>query len=193
MIFIAVILASKSPRRAALLRMIGLEDFCVVPADTEEIAPPGASPAATVCQIAGGKCRAVASRSAPGDLIIAADTLVYLDGAGMGKPQTPAHALHMLLALSDRRHAVYTGVALQKDGDLLCQYEKTDVFFRKIGREEARAYVDTGEPMDKAGGYGIQGRGAVFVRRIEGDYFNVVGLPLCRLTMMLSEMGVGIL
>lgn len=153
--------------------------------------PAGLSPEDTVCHIALEKCREVQAK-APNDLILAADTLVYLGGRPLGKPRDRFHALDMLLSLSDNRHTVYTGVALAKGNKTICDFEATDVYFRKITFAEAWAYIDTGEPEDKAGGYGAQGKGSIFIRRIDGDYYNVVGLPLCKTWAMLSEIGAGL-
>jgi len=184
-----VILASKSPRRAELLRVMGLRDFTVLPAPGEERVPVGLAPGETVVRIAEQKARAAAALCTPDDLIIAADTLVYLDGVPLGKPADAEEAAAMLRRLSGARHTVYTGLALQRGDRRITDCEATDVFFRELEEAEIAAYVATGEPMDKAGAYGIQTLGCVFVRRLEGDYFNVVGLPLCRLYTMLAQMG----
>ena len=132
----------------------------------------------------------MAALSDPGDLVIAADTVVAVDGQVLGKPRDRADALRMLAALSGRAHTVYTGVTLCRDGEVLTQHEATQVRFRTLTTAEMEAYVDTGEPMDKAGAYGIQGYGALLVEGIEGDYSNVVGLPVCRLGRMLARFGV---
>jgi len=170
--------------------MIGLEDFKVVPDASEEDMPQGLSPEQTVCFIALQKAQNVSHSCGEDDLIIAADTLVYLDGLPLGKPEDPDDAAVMLRALSGRRHTVYTGVALLRGGAHVTAAEATDVYFRDIPDWEIAAYVRTREPMDKAGAYGAQGRGAVFIERIEGEFFNVMGLPLCRLTVMLRDFGV---
>ena len=183
-------LASGSPRRRELLDMIGLKDFIVIPADIEERIPQGMSPAPAVCGIALQKAEYVARFCNICDTIIAADTLVYLDERALGKPQSPDEAAAMLRELSGRRHTVYTGVALYKGGKNITGAERTDVFFRNISDTEICEYIKTGEPLDKAGAYGAQGLGAVFIERIEGDFFNVMGLPLCRLSMMLKDFGV---
>jgi len=182
-----VVLASGSPRRLELIKMMGIEDFKVIPDACEELTPSSLPPAQTVCEIALQKAKNVSQSCGSDDLIIAADTLVYLDGRPLGKPDSPASAEAMLKELSGKRHTVYTGVVLLKGDTHISGAEKTDVFFREISDSEISQYVRTGEPMDKAGSYGAQGRGAVFIERIEGDFFNVMGLPLCRLSKMLRE------
>ena len=187
-----IVLASGSPRRLELLRMVGLEGFKVIPDTSKEEILPGLSPEQTVCQIALQKAKNVSLSCGENDIIIAADTLVYLDGRPIGKPESPEDAAEMLKALSGHKHTVFTGVVILANGGYTTATEKTDVFFRDISDEEVSAYVRSGEPMDKAGAYAAQGYGAIFIERIEGDFFNVMGLPLCRLTMMLREYGVAI-
>lgn len=187
-----LILASGSPRRRELLKMLGLE-FRVIPSESGENPPVGASPEETVKALAAAKALEVAGRSPAGSLVIGADTLVYLDGSPMGKPGDEAQAAKMLERLSGRTHTVYTGVALVRDGELIKEAEKTDVTFRVLRRREIETYIKTGEPMDKAGAYGIQGIGAIFVESIRGDYFNVMGLPLCRLGRMTERFGYSLL
>ena len=126
-------------------------------------------------------------------LIIAADTIVWLDGDILGKPHSEEQAFSMLKRLSGRAHEVYTGVTVLDGVGEICEAERSVVHFRQLADEEIRRYIATGEPMDKAGAYGAQGKGALFVRAIEGDFFNVMGLPLCRLGQMLAEKGVPIL
>lgn len=185
-----IVLASGSPRRRELLSMIGLEGFTVIPDNAEEELFPGLSPEQTVGRIALQKAKNVSQFCDDDDIIIAADTLVYLDGRPLGKPDGPEDAGSMLRQLSGCRHTVYTGVALLRGGVPVSDVVRTDVYFREISEREISAYVETGEPMDKAGAYGAQGRGSVFVERIEGEFFNVMGLPLCRLSVMLREFGV---
>lgn len=185
-----IVLASGSPRRRELLSMIGLEGFTVIPDNSAEESPPGLTPEQTVCGIALRKAKNVSQFCGADDIIIAADTLVYLDGRPLGKPGDPPGAEAMLRELSGRRHTVYTGVALLKGSDSVTDVVRTDVFFRNISDGEITAYVKTGEPMDKAGAYGAQGRGSIFVERIEGEFFNVMGLPLCRLSIMLRDFGI---
>lgn len=183
-----IVLASGSPRRRELLETLGLE-FSVVPAKGEEIAPEGAGPAETVMALSKAKAGEVA-KSRPESLVIAADTVVWAEGRILGKPKDGAEARAMLHMLSDNTHEVYTGVTLMLGEKEAVGAECTKVFFRRLTDEEIDRYVSTGEPMDKAGAYGIQGRAALMVRRLEGDYFNVMGLPLCRLGQMLEEIGV---
>lgn len=183
-----IVLASASPRRRELLEMLGVRDFRIIPADTSEEIP-AETPDESVRHIALMKARKVSAVCSGNDLIIAADTLVFLDGEALGKPENEADAKNMLLRLSHARHSVYTGVALLKNGRETTFAEKTDVFFRELSETEILTYIKTGEPMDKAGAYGAQGLGAVFIERIEGDFFNVMGLPLCRLVTALRQFG----
>lgn len=187
----ALILASQSPRRRELLAQMGLTEFQIHPAAAEEVAPPGLTPPELVQALALHKAREVAQTHAQsGDLVIGADTIVVLDGQVLGKPRDEAHALEMLTALAGRPHHVYTGVAVLQDGRELAQVEDTTVWFREASQAELTRYIATGEPMDKAGAYGIQGRGGLLVSRIEGDYTNVVGLPIVRLAAMLAQFGI---
>lgn len=186
----SIILASQSPRRRELLERMGIAQFTVRPAQGEEVADPALSPAALVEELSRQKAAEIAASAAPGDVVIAADTVVAVDHQVLGKPRSYDHALEMLAALSGREHHVYTGVTVYKDGVFLTEHEDTAVVFRALSEDEIRAYADTGEPMDKAGAYGIQGRGCVLVEGIRGDYYNVVGLPVCRLAGMLSRFGV---
>ena len=189
----SIILASQSPRRRQLLGQIGLDHFIVRPARGEEVMDPALSPAQLVEELSRQKAREVAGASDPGDLVIAADTVVAIDGRVLGKPRDREEACAMLSALSGREHTVYTGVTVCRDDRMLTQHEATQVRFRPLSPREIRAYVDSGEPMDKAGAYGVQELGALLVEGIRGDYFNVVGLPLCRLGQMLSQFGVELL
>lgn len=184
-----IILASGSPRRRQLLEQLGLS-FTVQSSDVDESVEPGLSPAAMVEQLSLRKGQAVAESVGPDSLVLAADTVVALGDAVLGKPQDRAKAVSMLTSLSGKTHQVYTGVTLLGGGRRVTEHETTAVTFRSLSREEIGAYVDTGEPMDKAGAYGIQGYGALLVERLEGDYFNVMGLPLCRLGRMLAAFGV---
>jgi len=181
-----IILASGSPRRKELLEMVGVKDLIVIPDTSEEKITPGLSPDLTVCEIALVKAKNVSLLCEKDDLIIAADTLVYLDDEAIAKPENKADAAQMLRKLSGRCHCVYTGIALLTGDRHVTQAEKTDVYFRELTDDEIFAYVETGEPMDKAGAYGAQGLASIFVKRIEGDFFNVMGLPLCKLSMMLK-------
>ncbi len=176
-----IILASQSPRRQALLRQLGLA-FDVVPSDVDEENHSGSSPEDLVRSLSLQKAAHVAARFSDA-LVIGADTVVVLDGKILGKPKTPDEAVAMLSALSARAHLVYTGFTIvdRPSDRSITEVETTRVRFRRLGREEILAYVRSGSPMDKAGGYGIQDDyGAVFVDRIEGCFYNVVGFPLAR-------------
>ncbi|MGI6647720.1 MAG: Maf family protein [Bacillota bacterium] len=185
-----LVLASASPRRAELLKKIGL-DFIVRPAVTEEIIKPNLDLLEQVKSLALQKARVVAETLSTG-LVIGADTIVVMGQEVLGKPDSREMAVQMLSRLSGQQHQVLTGVALvdSQSGQALSEVESTLVQFRTLTLEEITAYVKTGEPLDKAGAYGIQEKGAILVERIEGCYFNVVGLPLARLVRMLKEMGV---
>ena len=188
-----IVLASASPRRRELLQMLGLEDFLICPAKGEELPPDHATPEETVCSLASAKAREVAAKFSPDTLIIAADTIVVADQKILGKPHSEDEAFRMLRMLSGRTHEVYTGVSLMRDEEMLTRAECTKVRFRELSDREIRNYIATGEPMDKAGAYGAQGKASLFVKGIEGDFFNVVGLPLCLLGSMLKGKGVTIL
>jgi septum formation protein len=183
-----LVLASESPRRRQLLEQLGLH--CQVhPAHLDETLLPGEDPATHVKRLALEKARAVADRYADA-MVIAGDTAVVLDDRILAKPRDPDDAVAMLLRLQGRVHRVDTGVAVAaSDGRAVVDVVSAAVTFRPFGEEFARAYVRTGEPLDKAGAYGIQGYGAVLVDRIVGDYYAVVGLPLARVVELLEEMG----
>ena len=182
-----IVLASGSPRRQELLRRIGITDFDVRVPRTEESYPAGLSPRETVEYISREKSDAAASLCAPEEIVITADTMVFLDDARLGKP---ADALRMLTALQGRRHTVCTGVTVRRGHEIFTESESTDVYFRPATEAELRGYIRTGEPMDKAGAYGVQGLGALLVERLDGDFFNVMGLPVLRLSRMLERFGV---
>ena len=184
----SLILASASPRRRELLEKFGVP-FLVDPAAGPELPPAGATPAETVQALSAAKAGEVARRH-PGCVVIGADTVVEQNGVILGKPRDEQDAFRMLRALSGREHRVYTGVTVTNGAATLSHAEETRVFFRALTDREIRAYIATGEPMDKAGAYGYQDFASLFVERIEGDYFNVVGLPLCRLGYMLETLGV---
>lgn len=186
----AIILASQSPRRRQLLEQMGFTDFLIRPAQGEELADPNLDPGGLVEALSRQKALEISASADPEDLIIAADTVVAVDGQVLGKPHSIQQAHEMLSALSGREHTVYTGVTVCRGGQVLTQHEATTVRFRPLTAQEIDAYIATGEPMDKAGSYGIQGRGALLVEGISGDYFNVVGLPVCRLGRMLTQFGV---
>ena len=184
-----VILASQSPRRQQLLRQIGIADFEIIVPDADETYDPALSPEQIVSSISRKKAEAVRPL-AKDALVIAADTMVFLDGLRLGKPKTQEEAREMLTALSGRTHHVCTGVTVCRGPQVFTESETTSVTFRPLTGWEIARYVLTGEPMDKAGSYGVQGLGALFVEHIDGDYFNVMGLPLCRLGRMLKRFGV---
>ena len=179
-----LILASSSPRRAYLLSMIGL-DFRVLYPTCDETLPHDIHPEEAVRRLSTRKADWAQSHCNSEDTIIAADTLVFQDGRTMGKPEDEHEAHAMLRALSGAAHEVYTGLAVRRDGVTKADTQMTRVFFRVLSDTEIQQYIHTGEPMDKAGAYGIQDRGALFVSRIEGDFYNVMGLPLCLLSRML--------
>lgn len=183
-----VILASSSPRRLQLLQQIGIEAE-VRPAAFDELST-GKMADEVVLANAVGKCQAVCAACGDKMPVIAADTVVVLDGKILGKPKDAADAVRMLTELSGRTHKVLTGVAVSFQGRQLAEVCETEVIFRTLTAAEIADYVATGEPLDKAGAYGIQGRGAVFVEKINGCYNNVVGLPLTRLHLMLAKLGV---
>lgn len=184
----AMILASQSPRRRELLGQMGFS-FTVRPAKGEELPHPELTPAQLVEELARQKALEVSAEAASDDVVVAADTVVAIDRKVLGKPHDKAQAAEMLSALSGREHTVYTGVAVKRGETLLVEHEATQVRFRPLTEREIDLYIQTGEPMDKAGSYGIQGCGALLVEGIRGDYFNVVGLPICRLGRMLAQVG----
>ena len=188
-----IVLASGSPRRKELLERIGVTDFLVRVPEVEETFPEGLTPQEVVSHISREKAEAASRLCGPEDIIITADTMVFLDQARLGKPRDEAHALEMLTALQGRKHTVCTGVSVCQGDRRLTETESTDVFFRPASEAELRRYIATGEPMDKAGAYGVQGRGALLVERLEGDFFNVMGLPVLRLARMLEEFGISLL
>lgn len=187
-----LILASASPRRRSLLEGLGLA-FRVIPAHIEEGGFKGQAPAELAAALARGKAMAVA-KNHPEALVIGADTIVVLGGEILGKPKDAADAVSMLKRLSAKTHTVKTGVCVARASDALArtEVESTEVTFGVLSDELIERYVATGEPMDKAGAYGIQEIGATLVRRIDGCYFNVVGLPLFRLARMLASVGIQI-
>lgn len=184
-----IILASKSPRRRALLEQMGVRDFRIVTPDIDEHMDRDLPPAELVRQISLEKAQAVAAQADPNTVVIAADTVVALDGVVLGKPADKEEAFRMLSLLSGNRHQVYTGLTVLRGEQVFSQWEETAVTFRSLTAEEIEAYIATGEPMDKAGAYGIQGYGALFIQGINGDYYNVMGLPVCRLGQILGQLG----
>ena len=183
-----VILASQSPRRRDLLNLIGIP-HTVRPADIDETPRPGERPLAVVERLARAKAQRIAA-DAPDALVIAADTIVVIDDHILNKPVDVDDAQRMLRTLQGRRHDVYTAVCVSHRGREAAGVEDTGVWFRPLTDGEVDAYIATGEPMDKAGAYGIQGYGATIVERVDGDFFTVVGLPLVRLTRLLAEIGI---
>ena len=184
-----VILASKSPRRQELLHVMGIDDFEVIPAAGDENDEGAEEPDLAVMNIAKHKALEIREKCGDDAVIIAADTLVYHDGKMLGKPGNEDEAREMLESLSGRRHSVFTGIAVIRGDETRTDCVKTDVYFREMTDEEITAYIKSGEPMDKAGAYGAQGLGSIFVEKIDGDFFNVMGLPLCRLYCMLDSIG----
>ncbi len=183
-----VILASQSPRRRELLGLYGIP-FVVDPSMADEDHVEGAG-AERVKKLAQLKCAEVAERH-PGEMVLAADTLVCVDDEILGKPKDEADAARMLHLLSGRAHEVHTGVCLKlPDGRELCGVDTAKVYFMQLTEENIRRYIATGEPMDKAGAYGIQGRAGVFISHIEGSPSNVIGLPLGLLTRFFDEAGI---
>lgn len=179
----SLVLASRSPRRRQLLEMLGIP-IVVAHADVQEIPLPRETPSAYARRLARDKARAV-----PGALVLGADTIVVLDDEILEKPGDPVHALEMLRRLQGRWHEVITSVCLIADGKTYEAQDRTSVEFRAATDEMLRAYIATGEPLDKAGAYGIQGYGAALVERIEGDFFGVMGLPVRLVLDLLGQAG----
>jgi septum formation protein len=184
---VEVILASQSPRRRELLTLIGIRHV-VRPADIDESLLAGEEPVPHAERLAREKAHRLAARH-PDALVIAADTIVVLDGEILGKPADAAEARATLARLSARTHTVHTAIAVALGGRTESAVEAVQVTFRALAADEIAAYVATGEPMDKAGAYGIQGFGATIVERIDGDYFSVMGLGLRRLVELLGRLG----
>lgn len=170
-----LILASQSPRRSELLQQAGIS-FVARPANVDETIFAGESPGAYVKRVAQEKATAV--EATPGDIVLGADTVVVIDGQILGKPRDAADAIRMLQVLSGREHTVLTGICLRRTTETILDVAETRVWFPPLTQSEIQQYVATGEPMDKAGAYAIQGLASKFVRRIEGSYTNVVGLPV---------------
>ena len=185
-----IILASQSPRRRELLERMGVRDFRIVTPDIDEHMDRALPPQELVGRISLEKALAVQEQEGNAAIIIAADTVVALDGAVLGKPADELEAFKMLSTLSGCRHQVYTGVTVLRGEERYTVSEETTVTFRELSAEEIDRYIATGEPMDKAGAYGIQGYGALLVEGIQGDYYNVMGLPVCRLGCLLRQLGV---
>ena len=182
-----LILASGSPRRRGLLSLFGIP-FSVHAADIDETMDPAKSPYDEVARVS--SCKALAIARQPGDVVIAADTIVVCGGKVLGKPHSRQEAIDMLRLLSGREHQVMTGCTVLTDYARETFTEVTTLTFRPLSDREIERYVDTGEPMDKAGAYGIQGGAALFCPGITGDYYNVMGLPVCHLGTVLHAFGV---
>ena len=187
-----LILASGSPRRAELLEKMGLT-FQVEPSNTDEILEPGLTPQQEVVHLSLGKAKAVAANHPEEAVVLSADTVVELDGKILGKPHSKEEAAEMLRALSGRSHRVLTGVTVMGPKGTETHCEETSVVFREMSQAEIDWYVATGEPMDKAGAYGIQGYAAIFIEKLDGDYYNVMGLPVCQVGLMLRRAGIPVL
>jgi septum formation protein len=188
-----IVLASASPRRSELLQRLGL-NFIVDASEYRESDHAGLEPRELVRRISSEKARKVATRHKDA-VVIAADTLGVVGTRVIGKPNTPFEAVNMLKDISGKSHLVITGLTVvdTDTGKIVTRIVETKVYFRDLSAEEIHAYVDTGEPLDKAGAYAIQGLGALLVEKIEGDYYNVVGLPLCTLAVVLREFGIRVL
>jgi septum formation protein len=181
-------LASTSPRRREILETLGIE-FDVVPVETDESPLQGETPGEMALRLAIAK----ADAANHGEFVLAADTIVVLGDRVLGKPRDSDDAIEMLLALSGRTHSVMTGVALKTPAGTRSVLSTTDVQFREIGRDEAYRYWQSGEPCDKAGAYGIQGLGGMFVKAIEGSYSGVMGLPVFETVELLKSAGLDVL
>ena len=179
-----LILASQSPRRKALMALFGLP-FAVQVADIDETMDPAKSPCDEVAGVSRRKAEAVSRGD--DDIVIAADTVVVCQGKILGKPRDEADARRMLSLLSGRDHQVMTGMCVLRGEQCVTATEVTDIHFRELSAAEIDAYIATGEPMDKAGSYGIQGGAALFAEKMVGDYYNVMGLPVCRLWKILHS------
>ena len=179
-----LILASQSPRRRELLGLFRLP-FEIRVADIDEKMDPALPPYEEVARVSREKAAAIARENE--DIVIAADTIVVCQSKVLGKPHDPQEAVEMLRLLSGRDHQVMTGMTVLRGEQVLSCTEVTDIHFRELSDKEINAYVATGEPMDKAGSYGIQGGAALFAEKMVGDYYNVMGLPVCKLHAMLTQ------
>lgn len=180
-----LILASQSPRRRELLGLFGIP-FVVNVADIDETMDPGKAPFDEVARVS--SCKALAIARTEEDVVIAADTIVVVEGRVLGKPRDEADAFRMLRLLSGRDHQVMTGVCVLRGEEVRVFTEVTNLHFRDLTDAEIRRYIATGDPMDKAGSYGIQNGAALFCEKMNGDYYNVMGLPVCRLGQVLKEL-----
>ena len=185
------ILASASPRRIELLKELGW-NFTVKPSDSEEVLICGESPEDTACRLAEMKASNVAEAN-PGEWVVGADTLVALGTTSLGKPKNDKEAFAMIAMLQGKTHRVITAVAvISPEGEKYVEYETTNVVFRPLSDEEIASYIALGESLDKAGAYAIQGRDMLLVERIDGCYFNVVGLPVQKLSVLLAKLGLSL-
>ena len=183
-----IVLASGSPRRQELLRRMGITEFDIRVPEVEEYYPDHLSPEEIVKFISREKSDAAARLCGDDEIVITADTMVFLDERRLGKPRDEAQALEMLTALAGRKHTVCTGVTVRRGGKICTAAQHTDVYFRPATERELRAYIRTGEPMDKAGAYGIQEWiGYAAIERIDGSFYNVMGLPVQRLYVELER------
>lgn len=169
---------------------MGIDEFDIRVPNVEETYPDGLTPPEIVSYISREKAEAARKLCSADEILITADTMVFLDDRRLGKPKDEEDALSMLLSLQGRRHTVCTGVTVRQGDRSLTEAESTEVFFRPATRQELLAYIKTGEPMDKAGAYGVQGLGSLLVEKIDGDFYNVMGLPVLRLSRMLLPFGV---
>ena len=185
-----LVLASASPRRRDLLEMLGLFDLTILPARGEVPLDSRLPIAEAVALVALSKAEDSASRAPKGSLVLGADTVVCLENRVLGKPKDAAEASAMLHALSGKKHTVYTGMALIRNDRQLWDTAAADVWFRPLEDREIDAYIATGSPLDKAGAYGAQDLAALFVERIEGEFYTVVGLPMCGLGKLLAAFGI---
>ena len=182
-----IVLASSSPRRKQLLEMLRIPFRVIVP-DVDETVLPGEAPDAYVTRLSRAKAQAVVFQ-VPGEIVLAADTTVVLGGEILGKPESAAHAVDMLMRLQGKTHEVMTAVAAARDDELAHELDVSRVTFRPADQATLAAYVATGEPMDKAGAYAVQGLGAPLIERVEGDFFGVMGLPLRLALDLLAKFG----
>ena len=187
---VPVILASGSPRRRELLQQMRLQ-FAIISPDVDESAP--SMPPEELVQLLSSRKAAAVAAEHPDSVVIAADTVVCQDGMILGKPADEADARRMLERISGKDHQVYTGFTVRKGAQVQTCVEGTNVHVRALTADEIDRYIATGEPMDKAGAYGIQGLGGVFVTGLEGDYYNVMGLPICHLAQVLQSFGIDVL
>ena len=182
-----LILASKSPRRKEILETMGVS-FEIDVADVDESVDACLSPVEAVCEISKRKAQKIAERHGDDEIVISADTIVVIDGKIIGKPKDKEDAFCILKNLSGRTHEVYTGFTVCGNGKTKTDFEVTKVHFKELCDDDIRRYIATGEPMDKAGAYGIQQKGNLFVDYIHGDYYNVVGFPISKICVTILEL-----